>query len=60
ASDHRRSRAPSLARELRVLGGCVWHTARRGCPQGVIMGAHSAGRVVEALRPLPARRSDER
>jgi glycosyltransferase involved in cell wall biosynthesis len=60
ASDRRRSRAPSLARELRVLGGCVWHTARRGCPQGMIMGAHSAGRVVEALRPLPALRSDER
>jgi glycosyltransferase involved in cell wall biosynthesis len=58
ASDRRRSRAPSLRSELRVLGGCVWHTARRGCPQGVIMGAHSAGRVVEALRPLPAR--DER
>jgi GT2 family glycosyltransferase len=54
ASDRRRSRAPSLRSELRVLGGCVWHTARRGCPQGVIMGAHSAGRVVEALRPLPA------
>jgi glycosyltransferase involved in cell wall biosynthesis len=54
ASDRRRSRAPSLRGELRVLGGCVWHTARRGCPQGVIMGAHSAGRVVEALRPLPS------
>jgi glycosyltransferase involved in cell wall biosynthesis len=60
ASDRRRSRAPSLMRELRVLAGCVWHTARRGCPQGVIMGAHSAGRVVEALRPLPALRSDSR
>jgi glycosyltransferase involved in cell wall biosynthesis len=51
ASDRRRDRAPSLARELRVLGGCMWHTARHGCPQGVIMGAHSAGRVVEALGP---------
>jgi glycosyltransferase involved in cell wall biosynthesis len=50
-SDRRRRRAPSLAHELRVLGGCMWHTARRGCPQGLIMGAHSAGRVVEALRP---------
>jgi len=56
ASDRRRSRAPSLRSELRVLGGCVWHTARRGCPQGVIMGAHSAGRVVEALRPRPSLR----
>jgi GT2 family glycosyltransferase len=60
ASDRRRERAPSLGRELRVLGGCVWHTARRACPQGLIMGAHSAGRVVETLRPLPALRSDER
>jgi glycosyltransferase involved in cell wall biosynthesis len=60
ASDRRRERAPSLGRELRVLGGCVWHTARRGCPQGVIMGAHSAGRVVETLRPLPALRPDPR
>jgi glycosyltransferase involved in cell wall biosynthesis len=60
ASDRRRDRAPSLGRELRVLGGCVWHTARRGCPQGLIMGAHSAGRVVEALRPLPALRPDSR
>jgi glycosyltransferase involved in cell wall biosynthesis len=60
ASDRRRSRAPSLRQELRVLVGCAWHTARRGCPQGVIMGAHSAGRVVEALRPLPALRSDSR
>jgi glycosyltransferase involved in cell wall biosynthesis len=52
ASDRRRERAPSLGSELRVLGGCAWHVARRGCLQGVIMGAHSAGRVVETLRPL--------
>jgi glycosyltransferase involved in cell wall biosynthesis len=51
ASDSRRGRAPSLAGELRVLAGCGWHTLRRACPQGVIMGAHSAGRVMEALRP---------
>ena len=50
ASDDRRGSAPSVARELRVLAGCGWHTLRRACPQGVIMGAHSAGRVVEALR----------
>ncbi|MBD0283061.1 MAG: glycosyltransferase family 2 protein [Thermoleophilaceae bacterium] len=56
ASDSRRGRAPRLARELRVLAGCGWHTVRRACPQGVIMGAHSAGRVVEALRPQPERR----
>ncbi|MET0763182.1 MAG: glycosyltransferase family A protein [Thermoleophilaceae bacterium] len=51
ASDTRRGRAPGLARELRVLAGCGWHTVRRACPQGLVMGAHSAGRVVEALRP---------
>ena len=51
ASDRRRGRAPGLGRELRVLLGCGWHTLRRACPQGLIMGAHSAGRVVEALRP---------
>jgi glycosyltransferase involved in cell wall biosynthesis len=50
ASDERRHSAPGLARELRVLAGCGWHTVRRACPQGVVMGAHSAGRVVEALR----------
>jgi glycosyltransferase involved in cell wall biosynthesis len=51
ASDMRRHAAPSLGRELRVLAGCGWHTVRRACPQGVIMGAHSAGRVAQAIRP---------
>jgi glycosyltransferase involved in cell wall biosynthesis len=51
SSDLRRGRAPGLGRELRVLAGCGWHTLRRACPQGVIMGAHSAGRVLETLRP---------
>jgi GT2 family glycosyltransferase len=51
ASDRRRGRQPSLGGELRVLAGCGWHTLRRACPQGVIMGAHSAGRLVETLRP---------
>jgi GT2 family glycosyltransferase len=50
ASDRRRGRAPNLAAELRVLAGCGWHTLRRACPQGVVMGAHAAGRVVETLR----------
>jgi glycosyltransferase involved in cell wall biosynthesis len=51
SSDRRRGTAPGLARELRVLAGCGWHTVRRACPQGLIMGAHSAGRVMETLRP---------
>ncbi len=54
ASDRRRRRAPGLPHELRVLAGCGWHTVRRACPQGVIMGAHAAGRVVETLRPEPS------
>ena len=49
--DARRGIAPPLARELRVLAGCGWHTARRGCPQGLIMGAHSFGRLREAISP---------
>ena len=50
AYDGRRGDAPGLAHELRVLAGCGWHTLRRACPQGLVMGAHSAGRTREALR----------
>ena len=60
ASDRRRERAPSLGGEVRVLAGCAWHTLRRACPQGVIMGAHSAGRLAETLRPRPALRDERR
>lgn len=49
-SDQRRGRPPSVVRELRVLGGCAWHGVRFACPQGVIMGAHSAGRIAQALK----------
>jgi glycosyltransferase involved in cell wall biosynthesis len=51
AYDATRERAPALPRELRVLAGCGWHTVRRACPQGLVMGAHSAGRIAEAVRP---------
>lgn len=51
AYDRRRGEAPPLAHELRVLAGCGWHTVRRRCPQGLVMGAHSAGRTIEAVRP---------
>jgi GT2 family glycosyltransferase len=50
-SDRRKGTTPGLARELRDLAGAGWHTARRRCPQGLVMGAHSAGRLHEALRP---------
>ena len=49
-TDARRGAAPTTARELRNVAGCGWHTLRRACPQGIIMGAHSAGRLAEAVR----------
>lgn len=57
AYDSARLRAPALGGELRVLAGCGWHALRRACPQGLVMGAHSAGRVVEAVRPAGAQRT---
>jgi GT2 family glycosyltransferase len=48
--DARRGEAPSLARELRTLAGCLGHVARRRCPAGLIMAAHSSGRLQEGLR----------
>src|SRR5205085_9744099 len=48
--DESRGTAPGLGRELRVLAGCGWHVVRRACPQGLIMGAHSAGRLATAVR----------
>jgi len=50
-NDVRKGTEPSLGRELRNLAGAGWHTMRRACPQGLIMGAHSLGRLGEALRP---------
>ena len=48
-TDQRRGTAPALVREVRVLAGCAWHIVHYACPQGAIMGAHSAGRITEAL-----------
>ena len=48
-SDVRKRAAPSLARELRIFAGCIWHTLRRRCGVGIVMAAHSAGRLREAL-----------
>jgi GT2 family glycosyltransferase len=50
----RQGEAPTLARELRVLAGCAWHTVRRRCGNGIVMAAHSLGRLEEALDPAPA------
>lgn len=49
-SDSRRGRAPGVGRELRVLAGCMWHALRRRCSTGLVMAAHSSGRLLEALR----------
>lgn len=47
--DVHRGSAPPTSFELRVLVGCAWHTVRRGCANGIVMAAHSAGRLREAL-----------
>ncbi len=39
------ARPPSLAAELRVLAGCLGHAGRRRCANGLVMAAHSGGRV---------------
>jgi GT2 family glycosyltransferase len=49
-NDVRKHRAPPMGFELRVLAGCAWHTLRRRCAYGIVMGAHSAGRVAELVR----------
>jgi glycosyltransferase involved in cell wall biosynthesis len=41
--------APGLASELRVLAGCIVHIFRYRCGNGILLTAHSAGRVREAL-----------
>jgi glycosyltransferase involved in cell wall biosynthesis len=41
--------APSPARELRVLAGCVYHTFRYRCGNGILLTAHSTGRVIQCL-----------
>lgn len=44
------ARQPSLLGELRVLAGCVVHTVRYRCANGVVLAAHSLGRTRAALR----------
>jgi GT2 family glycosyltransferase len=53
--DRSKRSAPSLRRELRVLAGCAAHTVRFRCANGIVMAAHSLGRVAAALaREQPA------
>jgi GT2 family glycosyltransferase len=62
-NDLRKGRAPTLATEVRVFAGCVWHAARRRCAYGIVMAAHAAGRLHEALAPAapsaPASAADD-
>lgn len=51
--DMRKGTSPSLARELRVLLGSFLHTFRYRCGNGIVLTAHTAGRIAEALRPAP-------
>ena len=48
-NDVRKGTPPSLAYELRILAGCVWHTMRRRCAFGIVFAAQAAGRLREAL-----------
>ncbi len=49
--DVRKGTAPSATAELRTLAGCLWHIVRRRCTNGVVLAAHSAGRVREMRAP---------
>jgi GT2 family glycosyltransferase len=51
--DLHQGRAPSVARELRVLAGCVAHGPLRRCANGPVMAAHSWGRLEVALGGAP-------
>jgi hypothetical protein len=47
--DARKRAEPSMPQELRTLAGCIWHVPRRRCLNGVVLAAHSAGRIREAF-----------
>jgi glycosyltransferase involved in cell wall biosynthesis len=51
-NDLRNGTAPSLASELRTLAGCAWHVVRRRCAIGIVLFAHTAGRLREAVAEL--------
>jgi GT2 family glycosyltransferase len=47
--DVRVGRARAIRSELRILAGCAWHTVRRRCAYGIVMGARTAGSLREAM-----------
>ena len=52
-NDVRKGTAPGLAHELRTLAGCCWHAVRRRCAIGIVMAAHTVGRLREWRSPEP-------
>ncbi len=50
-NDVRLRAAKPLHRELQTAAGCAWHAVRRRCAFGVVMLAHTAGRVRETVDP---------
>ncbi len=53
--DAAKGTAPPLAGELRTLAGCVWHTGRYRCGNGIVLTAQTAGRLREAVAGDEAR-----
>jgi glycosyltransferase involved in cell wall biosynthesis len=53
--DTRKGTSPTLAAETRTLVGCAAHVVRYRCPNMIAVGAHSAGRVREALSEVGPR-----
>lgn len=52
--DTQRGTAPGLPEEVRRLVGSLAHTVLRRCPTGLILAAHSLGRLEQTLFPQPA------
>jgi GT2 family glycosyltransferase len=50
-------RQPSLPGELVVLAGCLHHAVRHRCENGLVMAAHSAGRIDATLERSQRARS---
>jgi GT2 family glycosyltransferase len=47
--DIRSGKPRPVAAELRILVGCAWHTVRRRCAYGIVMGARAVGSLRETL-----------
>jgi GT2 family glycosyltransferase len=47
--DARSGKPRPIGAEMRILAGCAWHTVRRRCAYGIVMGAKAAGSLREAL-----------